>query len=328
MQSKSSTDTTQILDLLSNVNVGLGPAKLDYDNLRRYINVTSYSMLSELHRCPRAFQLSKAGQSSGLEVLNIDFAFGHSVGDGAVEWLRSRDLDKAILTGMLSWGIPFDFVNNKKKSIWEATFAIMQFPAFYEQTLEDWDLFVLPNGKPAIELSICVVFPTGYKHYIHIDAVLKHRYSGKIAVYEGKTLGMNEPESSLYANSNQALSYACIMDALELDAHYEVFYSVYCVPARKWELLPFSKDSTLRAEWILDVQMDHAAISTYRELQFFPKRGESCYNFGRRCQWFGMCNAVSGLPEFDVLPDDEHAEESDFVFTLDQIVNKQLEKAE
>ncbi len=325
MQSPSSTNTTRILDSLSGVNVGLVTEK-DYDNLRRYINVTSYSMLSELHRCPRAYQLSKCGQSSGAELINVDFAFGHSVGTGAVTWLQTRNMDAAILDGMLAWKAPYELANNRKKSIWEATHAITMFPAFYESCLQDWDLLVLPSGKPAIELSICVIFPTGYKHYIHIDAVLVNKDNGKLAIYEGKTLGMPEPESSLYANSAQALSYAVITDALGIDQHYEVFYSVYCVPSRKWELLPFTKNSEMRAEWILDVQMDHAAITTYKELNFFPKRGEGCWAYNRRCQWFGMCDLTKTLPEFNELAVDQHAEEPDFSFTLEEIIQAQQRK--
>lgn len=300
----------------------------DYQKLQSYRNATSYSMLDTLHTCPRKFQLIKARASSGGQgENNIDFAFGHSVGSGIQAWLASKDLSAAIFNGMLAWQLPFEESKPKAcKSIWEATLAIEKYPAFHEEFLSGWHVFILPDGRPAIELSLSIDFENGYKHYCHIDAVLENS-EGTLAVQENKTTGFKAVDSAIYENSAQALSYAVLVDMLRKQTSYEVFYCVYSSTAREWQFLPFTKTTSLKAEWLLDVQLDHAALTTYKELNFYPKRGENCLRFNRRCEFFGICNMTESLTVCKELGQDEEAERIDFKFTKTQILNRQLQRS-
>lgn len=320
------------LDLLDGHTIGSATtfaltADKEYTKLQQYVNVTSFSILELLHTCPRKFQLVKSRAASGLGgAMNTDFAFGHSVGSGVQSWLITNDIDAAVFNAMMAWKLPYDMANDKKKkSIWDATLAVLKYPAFHAQQLENWKLFVLPSGKPAIELAIEVDFENGYKHYIHIDAVMVNEVTGQLAIQENKTHGFKEAEGAIYANSSQALSYAVITDMLQTDTNYEVFYAAYSAPGREWELLPFNKSSVQRAEWLTDVRLDHAAISTYRELQFFPKRGASCFNFMRRCEFFGECNLISDA-QVKELPENMSAEETDYQFKLSELLANQRER--
>jgi hypothetical protein len=299
-----------------------------YSVLQSYRNVTSYSMLSELHACPRKFQLIKARALKGGEASNnIDFAFGHAVGSGAQAWLASGgDMDAAILNGLLAWRLPFDMSADKvRKSLWNACIAIEKYAIFHREYLEDWRVWTLPNGKPAIELSVSIDFENGYKHYIHIDVILENVLTGQLAVQENKTTGMKAVEEAIYANSSQALSYAVVVDMLREDTSYEVFYCVYSSPDREWNLLPFTKHTSLKAEWLNDVRLDHASLTTYHAINFYPKRGESCYDFRRRCEFFGMCNLTGDATTKD-LPAGEEAERVDYSFTLSQILARQHQR--
>lgn len=307
-------------------------AEKDYDALQAFPNTTSYSALQALHACPRKFQLNKARAARRTsEPLNLDFAFGHAVGAGIQAWQVARmtlppeeAMDVALLNAMLAWKAPFDGANEKKrKSLWEACHAVMLYPEFYELTQGDWEVFVLPSGKPAVELSISVDFENGYKHYMHIDVILKNALNGKLAVQENKTHGFKTVEPSIYANSSQAISYAVVVDQLSDLTSFEVFYNCYSSVGREWELLPFSKSTAQKAEWIKDLQLDHASIATYRAMNFYPKRGESCFDFMRRCPYYGECNLTSMLPTVADLPAGEEAEAVDFAFTLTEIVATQ-----
>lgn len=297
-----------------------------YQKLQSYRNVTSYSMLSEMHACPRKFQLIKARAASGNSgANNVDFAFGHAVGSGVQAWLSSKgDMDAAILNAFMAWRLPFTAsIDKKNKSLWNAVIAVQKYALFHEESLADWRVWVLPNGKPAIELSVSIDFENGYKHYIHIDVILEHIYTGQLAVQENKTSGFKSSEESIYANSAQALSYAVVVDMLREDTSYEVFYCVYSSTAREWEMLPFTKHTSLKAEWLTDVRLDHATLSTYHSLNFYPKRGESCYNFMRRCEFFGTCNLTSNLAEPAELAADDQAERVDYTFKLSDIIARQ-----
>ena len=300
-----------------------------YQKLQQYRNVTSYSTLDVLHSCPRKLQLIKARAARGASAgNNVDFAFGHAVGAGVQAWLSSDgSLDAAIFNGMLAWRLPYGAaIERKGKSLPLAVLAIEKYVAFHEEALDDWKVWVLPNGKPAIELSIEIDFENGYKHYMHIDSVLEHKFTGRLAVQENKTTGFKDIESAIYANSAQALSYSVLIDMLRDDTSYEVFYTVYSTTAREWQLLPFAKSTSLKAEWIADVKLDHATLATYHALDFYPKRGESCYAFMRRCEFFGECNLTSSLAQTLVLPADVQAEKVDYSFTATEIINRQHQK--
>jgi hypothetical protein len=316
-------------DLLSSVDI-LEPVShrattdKDYDKLVRYKNVTSYSQRQLLHACPRKYQLSMYRANNraeaDLRAVNLDFCFGHSVGAGVQNFLQTKDLNKAILAASLSWAAGLDDRKDRaKKSLWEAIIAVEKFTHW--DALEDWELLILPNGKPAVELSFSLHARDGFKDYGHIDIVLKNRYTGRLAVLELKTTE-REPEEAMYANSSQATGYSIMLGAIYADlTEYTVLYAVYSSALREWNLLPFDKTTRAKAEWIKDLLLDHSAITTYEEIKFYPKRGESCYDYRRRCEFFGECNLVPE-EELPVLPEEEEAEEVDWVISIDDVIHQ------
>lgn len=327
-------DITSALQKLANKTISLSyedTSNKNYQKLQSYQNVTSYSMLDVLHQCPRKFQLIKARAAAGGQgANNVDFAFGHAVGAGIQAWLSSKhNMTAAIFNAMLAWRIPYDAeIPKKNKSLWNACLAVQKYAEFWEENLSEWQIWVLPDGKPAIELSIEVDFENGYKHYMHIDAILEHKLSKKLAIQENKTLGFKEVEDALYGNSDQALSYAVLIDMLREETNYQVLYTVYTTPSREWHLVPFTKTNALKAEWLMDVRLDHAALTTYKQVNFFPKRGGSCFAYMRRCEFYGSCNLTSNLAEPATLKPEEHAERIDYSFKLSQILERQHQRNE
>jgi len=305
-------------------------ADKEYALLQRLGNVTSYSMLESLHRCPRLFQLSKVKALLSPESLpNIDFVFGHAVGAGIATWVATKDMDEALLQAMLAWKAPFELaLEKKKKSLWQACAAVQAFPEFWNLQMEDWEIWTLPNGAPAVETSFEIDFENGFKHYGHIDLILRNRHSGKLGVGECKTHGFAAAEPAIYANSEQGVGYSVVIDMLAEQTDYEVFYMCYSSVGQEWELLPFAKSTSAKAEYLLSVQLDHAAITTYNEVGMFPKRGQGCYAVNRRCQFFGECSLTASLPKLPVLAADEHARAVDFSLRLSDIKARQHKKLE
>jgi hypothetical protein len=304
-----------------------------YDNLLMYGNVTSYSQLQILHSCPRKYQLVMHRASkpfSRMEVLpNLDFCFGHAVGAGVQNWLLTKDIELAQFNASMAWRAPFtERWDKKKKSLWEAMLGIELFVEWWTNSgfAEEWELCILPSGKPAIELSFSLHARNEFKHYGHIDIVLTNRYSGQVAVLELKTTGLG-PEEALYANSSQATGYSVMLDAIFPGLNeYTVLYAVYSVKDREWSMMPFDKSLLARAEWIKDLLLDHSSLTTYEQIHFYPKRGESCYSFMRRCEFFGECNLTPDVGEtLPKLEENKEAEKVDFVIELDSII-EQLQK--
>lgn len=321
-----------------------------YHILSASSNVTSYSKLNHLHTCPRLYELemlSKTSNSGALGVSvelvegqeNLDFAYGHSVGAGIQTFAATGNLQAAQFAAFLAWRAPYSAVKLDKagrdtgKSLNWALYAIEKFEFFWRQNLSEWEVLTLPSGKQAVELAFAVDTQNGFYHVGHIDCVLQNRVSKRLAVWEGKTTGLASVREATYGNSYQALGYSVVVDAISAQlglpsSDYDVFYVVYSSKEKQFQLMPFHKSLSQRAEWLQDLLLNHAMITKYTELGFFPKRGESCVNkYGRQCEWYGSCQMRNNSLFPGVQPrkieNVKELEEFDYTFTLDELINAQ-----
>lgn len=318
-----------------------------YRRLTSNGNVTSYSLLSNLHECPRKYELEKLQANHPSQVAavefgpNLDFAYGHAVGAGIQTYAATGDLTASILAAMLAWKAPWDAEKLTRqgggtgKSLAFATLAVEKFSYWWRENMWDWEVVVLPGGKKAVELAFAIDTNNGKYHFGHIDVLLRSRSSGKLAVWEGKTTGYEQVDEATYGNSNQALGYSVVVDAIAKaigadGSEYEVLYIVYSSKSREFQLLPFGKSRAQRAEWLQDILLDHASIDTYDRISFYPKRGENCINrYGRTCNWYGQCHMKNSslFPGvgMQVLTKETlgSVESLDFVFSLDELIAAQ-----
>lgn len=311
-----------------------------YRALVANINSTSYSILEQLHTCPRAFALDKIKANSEMnagvpEPLNIDFVYGHAVGAGAQGLLATNnDLTAGLFAATVGWKAHFEFgtepqFSKSNKSFFSAQIAVEKFHRLMQEhpELQQYEVLMVTDShgavKPAIELSFALDTGDGYKYYGHIDAIVRNKYTGRVSVFELKTTGMKTLHPALYANSNQALGYAVALDQLAPGfADYEVIYCSYQTSLEEWTVLPFAKSRAKKAEWLQDLLLDHARISSYRQLAHYPKNGSNCLKFNRPCKWFGECDLVNrnSFASLPVLPPGSHAEVVDFEFTIDDVL--------
>lgn len=312
-----------------------------YRRLVRHINTTSYSILESLHSCARSYALDKIKAnievSAGMpEPLVKDFVYGHAVGAGAQGLLAAgNNLTAGQFACFVSWAAPFDAWQDKPgklgttKNLVSAMLAVGR---FHDMLANDPELscyevmMVEINGqkKPAIELAFCLDTGDGYQYYGHIDVIVRHKFTGRVAILELKTTALTTLQPAMYANSNQALGYALALDMIAPGlADYEVIYCSYQVGIGAWHVLPFHKSKTHKAEWVQDLLLDHQRISSYRKLNHYPKNGSSCMKYNRPCRWFGECDfinkqATANLPVLDL---SERAEEVDYYFTLADVLS-------
>jgi hypothetical protein len=309
-------------------------------------NCTSHSKLQTLHKCPRLYELEMLKANSGSSaiaddgIINLDFTFGHAVGAGIQTYGATKSLQAAQFAAFISWRADYDAEaldkqgNPKNKSLAWALYAVEKFAWFMDQELGDWEVLRLPEtNAPAVELSFGVDTQNGFFHFGHIDTVLRHKDTNKLAVWEGKTTVFAEVNDAAYGNSYQALGYSVVLDALARalrlpGSDYEVFYIVYSSKAREFSLLPFTKSRTQRAEWLQDILLTHATIQKYQELQFFPKRGDSCLDkYGKTCHWYGQCHmrnsSLFPVAKVSTVSSLEEVKAVDYKFTLEELVAAQ-----
>lgn len=331
MQNNSLTDTTdwdQAFGMLSTVEVNPAvsfalTSDKAYRALMLHRNITSYSQLTTLHACPRKYLLDKhAGgfDSSNPFQQNLDFAFGHSVGAGVQSYCMTRSVEAAYLNAWLAWSAQMEERDDKRcKSVWEALLAVQSFIGIYDAGLsQEWEIATL-QGRPAVEIAFRIDTKNGYHHYGHIDLVMRHRKKGQLAVFELKTTSLGGAEEAVYSNSSQSIGYSLVIQAAAPEqTSYIVYYWVWQSKERTWACMPFEKSVESRTEWLRDLLLDHETLDRYHQLKFYPKRGESCFDYTKRCQYYGECDIVSNLPELAETEADLEA--IDYSFSLDQLI--------
>lgn len=269
--------------------------ELGYDGAIDYrIRQLSYSSAVTLHNCPKKFELYKrrtTQRSSESEESTITFAYGHCFGLGIQLVLEDKSWEEIVFRLFLEWKAPLFAVDEKRnKSFWTVLLAIEKFIALQSAgLLADYEL-VYYDGKPATELSFCIVFPDGFRYRGFVDAVLRHKSSGEILVLECKTTWSRTVNPAQYKNSGQALGYSIVLDVLfpELSS-YKVLYFVYVTTSKEFITLPFDKTYLQRALWIKELLLDIEMIKLYERDGVYPMHGESCYSFGRECEYLQTC---------------------------------------
>lgn len=323
----------------SATNSAYGVRKDDYSRLVALGNVTSFSMEQVLHACARKFQLLKLGAATNGEEngreSNPTFAFGHAIGAGVACFDQTRNLQQAIFAAFLAWDIDlFDEQERKpnrpdpKKSFHHAVWALYLYEQFYENETDLGDYEVVK-----LEAALAVDFENGYFYVGHVDEQLKNKQTGKYKVKENKTTVYNTIDPALYSNSDQALSYALVMDSVGA-SEYDVLYTIYSSTDQRWISMEFTKSALQKAEWLQDHTMMQSQIAMYSDANFFPKRGRSCIEFGRRCEHYETCDynsdRVYGTRYKDLqsvtLEELKEVKNFDYIFSWSEIVQTQKEK--
>lgn len=302
--------------------------KVDYR-----IRQLSYSSLLTLHTCPRKFQLYRLKTTHRSEEdlkSTITFAFGHIVGEGIQLVLEGKSEEQIFLKMFVGWHTDLFAEDTKSdKSFWSAVHAVQKFIAMRAAGfLKDYDL-VYYNGRPACELSFAINFPDGFRLRGFVDAVLRHKISGKIVVLECKTTGSATINPATYKNSAQAIGYSIVLDHMYPDlSSYEVIYLIYQTKSKEYTQISFPKTYLQRALWIRELLLDIEMIKMYEEAEVYPMHGESCYTFFRECEYMNTCQLSTQYLTKPCTPAEIDRTEYQVNLTLDDLLTSQLEKME
>jgi hypothetical protein len=328
--------STDFLDEEIDLNSrGLAELPAEYNGFDPRLKLMSYSSNLLLHKCPRKYQLYKLKAVEDPEDpdaalnQNLTFAFGHIVGEGIQDVLDGMEESAVIWRMFLGFHANLEDRNEKQnKSFYLAVTAIQRFISLRANGfLDDYELLYY-QGKPAKELSFRIHLPNGFKYRGSVDAVLRHKVSGKILVLECKTSSSNTLHATTYKNSSQAVGYSVVLDVIAPEvSSYEVLYLVYLTKDMAYEQLRFVKTYLQRATWIQELLLDVETIKLYEQTGIYPMRGESCMDFFRDCEYLNQCNLSTHLITAPFTPksviDDKVY---DVELTLDQIIESQMKK--
>lgn len=298
----------------------------------------SHSSNEKLDSCPRAYELYKLGSDREITdkdgTGSITFAFGHLVGTGLQEVFMGLSEQQIILNAFLTWPLDLESRDDKRsKNFYLGLAAIQRLIALRKAGfLGDYEI-VYFKDSPAVELSLAVLLPDDFRYRGYVDLVLRSKSTGKVLVVDGKTTWFTNQSPAQYKNSEQALSYSVVLDAIFPDiVSYNVMYLVYKTKSYEWEPMEFTKSYLSRAEWIKSLEYRREDIIRYEAAGYFPKRGQSCTKFGRDCEYLQTCGMSTGIL---ATPLSEEAAERitheidgfSVVVTLEELINAQLRKS-
>lgn len=261
------------------------------------IKELSYSSLLTLHACPRKFELYRkkatddVADPDAASNQNVTFAFGHIVGEGIQDVLDGRSEEQVIWSMFLGWHANLIDSNPKQnKSFYLAVLAIQKFISMRKAGfLDEYELLTY-NGRTCKELSFRISLPANYKFRGSVDAVLRHKSTGRILVLEVKTSSSVNLNPTTFKNSSQATGYSVVLDVVAPEvSSYDVLYLVYLTKDMSFEQLRFPKTYLQRASWIQELLLDVEVIKLYEQTGVYPMRGESCNSFFRDCEYLNQC---------------------------------------
>lgn len=264
----------------------------------------------------------------------VDTAFGSAFGAGIQSLIEHEgNLDRAIFAAFTNWDASLLEENGKSnKSIWEVVLALQGFAKLQlPLILKDWEIARLKDGKPAVELSFRVDLPDEFAYRGFVDLVLKHRREKRYKIWELKTTGSYTVNEAQYKNSFQGVGYGVVLDAIAsgqgAESDYFVDYYVYKTKSREFELMPFLKSNLQRMSWLSQLLLEVEKLQLYDRMGMFPMHGESCYNFFRPCEYFGICEmSNSSLVDMDKATQVPPEEVVDFVFDFATLLATQQEQ--
>lgn len=289
---------------------------------------SSYSSFNELHACERRYYLDKL--TSRSKDATVDTAFGHAVAAGIQHLWLTGNVERAKAAVFFAWNVPFEDDKPKtKKSISYSLRAFEKYIPFWRLLSTEWELATI-DGVSAVEYSLLVILPDGFRYRAYIDFILRHKETGIFEVNELKTSGSNMQHEAQWANSAQGLAYNLVIDHVAPDQNtLWAKYWVYHSTKEEWVPYEFPKSLADKARWLKTLLVDIRYLQEREKAGYWPMRGQSCFDYGKPCRYFGSCQFADSavIASRQTLEEKLRVEEEkkySFVVPLESIVDNYL----
>lgn len=289
----------------------------------------SESSQDTLIACERNFQIDRLLERELSTREGPPLSRGHSFGKGVQVYMLTGDMNKALFHAWLSY---WPVVEDPPKVTWHRTLHALLCAKRDMDALREKYEVVSFNGLPAVELGFKLVIDPTYYFVGFIDLVLKNRETGQYVILEIKYTHSWHDVEAMFYNRGQGIGYSITLDKIvgEKLGDYGVLYFV-CQDKNKepkeilFHTKEWRKDLEARLQWFLTLGLDVERIKRMRELNHFPRRGQSCIRFNRQCEHFGTCNLTIGDTEKQDEPD-PHEDDYQFTYDLKEIVAEHMER--
>ena len=292
--------------------------KLHIEDNRRWLR---YSKITAIHSCPRKAEINTYVYEENGGYKTLDTSFGTAFGAGVAALLTSNNnIVQGYLAALVAWQeevIPlYADAGRTKKSFGDCLYALEKYhKEFAPHILRDWEVLILPNGKPAVETFFVIDLPDGFHFGGHIDLVLKHRREKRISVRELKTQGTALHEAK-YSKSYQALGYAVALAHCYPDYLVDKCYEVYETSERNLVCFAVPQTRLDAVRWLIALLTDSRRVNDYINFGVFPQNGANCMQWNKICNRYYECSESNAEhPEWIPKPVDIEGIDLRFSFT-------------
>ena len=247
--------------------------------IRKFIG---YSVLELLKTCPRKYSFQAVQILSKTNSKYVTTEFGNAFHAGVQCLWKTGSLEKAFIEAFVTWQLPLTEAT-KDRSIWHVLNALILYKPQYDSLIEEgWEYVEHePRG--------CITFPNNYNYYLHIDLILKNKFSGKYRIQEFKTTGLYARE--LYQHSNQVYGYAllyitCNKIPLEMT---ELEYVVFSTGTRAFHVLPLEFSQELCMQFLMNTLSDCEVLELYHNNKYYPTNAGGCRKYNTPCSLLDTC---------------------------------------
>lgn len=280
----------------------------------------SYSSRLLINSCPRKFYLRKvANIQDSHDEDNPDLAFGKALEAAVVEYLRSKDLKRASVAALQAWSIDLD-LEWKEKNFWNVLLLTKKFP--YDDFLNSKEFKLLDY-----QVGYKIDLGDGFADRGWIDAILYSEERNLYTILEVKTTGSRNINPLSYKNSSQAEGYATVLDLIlkktgKGEANLNVIYLVAQVPQLELHVFPFPKGQHIKKEFLATLLLEKERVQRYKELEFWPRHGQSCMSYNRECTYANVCGF--NLGHFEQKVEEVEADNTyDFDFHINDFITSE-----
>ncbi len=308
-----------------------------HPNLKKLSN--SAEVLAEA--CPRLYELDRLSPRENRDDGDVHLDFGTVVGSLVQDYLSTGNKEYAVWRAFLSYprtmfaeAIEADEEEKRyKKDFWYALHALDKFMVLRRDEYHMYEVAIF-DGKPAIELGFIIDCPGGFQYRGKLDAFLITK-EGSFATLEVKTTGARHIHEAMFRHSGQGIGYSAVVDAivsklgLQKRESWPVLYPVYQTLQKEWTPLSFRKSKSSLANWIRHLLRTIQHISEYAEDNYFPMHGQNCFRYNKACRFFEQCEMSNKYivgPEDKIVVKKDKEEDYSFRFSLDELIDAQLEK--
>lgn len=259
----------------------------------------SHSTMTSYESCPRKLEFSKL-YGYNLYRPSLVGDGGNALHEAVGEYIKTKNKSLSILKLMLKYPIHL-CTNPMWKWSLEACYSSLISTINWLDNHPELEIAEI-NGKPAIETAFIISINHGIKNLMpvkyrgYIDFVFYNRINNEYFVLDLKNTTWNLIDfTPVYKYSPQCLPYSLVLaSALNKDfdnLHVEYLISKVDVLEAQTFVLEFNKTKQDIEEWSRDLLMNLLNISTYIDMQWWPRKASSCISFNRPCKFFELCQS-------------------------------------